>query len=338
MGHVGYLAGIRKVLIEKDKNVKNIKLGKTDVDISVMGLGTMYFGSGIDEQTSFRLMDIYLDYKGNFFDSANKYASWVPGFEGGESERIIGKWLKQHGGVGNLIISSKVGFAYGKVPRSLNKEIIISECERSLRRLGIETIDLYFAHSYDEHTPVEETMEAFYRLKKTGKIRYAGASNYMGWRLKEANTIAVLKQWEEFCTLQQRHTFLEPSARADFGNQLILTPEIIDICREHELTIMAYSPLLGGVYGKESLEVPPQYRSLASEQKMGTLRELASKTNFTPNQLVLSWMLHSNPVVIPMVTGSNEKQMTENLEAASIVLSQEDMEALNRPVVEPNKY
>ncbi len=278
--------------------MKKITLGTTGIEISVMGLGTMYFGSNVDERTSFLLMDLYLEHGGNFIDSANKYASWLPGYQGGESESFIGKWLRQSGRHGDLILSSKVGFPYGEVPRSLKKEIIISECEKSLARLGVETIDLYFAHAYDEHTPIEETMEAFYSLKKAGKIRYAGASNFTGWRLEEANSAAASQQWEGYCCLQQRHTYLEPAVRADFGNQLILTPEIADLCRKRELTLMAYSS----------------------------------------NQLVLSWMLHSSPPVIPLVTGSNEHQLKENLEAASVNLTLDDMESLDRPVIEPNKY
>lgn len=106
--------------------------------ISVLGLGTMYFGSMVDEKTSFCLLYLYVDHGGNFLDSANKYASWVPGFQGGETEHLFGKWLKQRSRKEDLIISSKVGFPYGDIPRSLKKEIIISECERSLKRLGLE--------------------------------------------------------------------------------------------------------------------------------------------------------------------------------------------------------
>jgi len=316
--------------------MRKITLGKTGIKISVLGLGTMYFGSKVEEETSFRLMDLYLEHGGDFIDSANKYASWYPGCSGGESERLIGKWLKHRGQKGELILTSKVGFTYGDVPRSLNKEIIISECEKSLGRLGVETIDLYFAHAYDEHTPIEETMEAFYRLKKAGKIRFAGASNYTGWRLEKANVAAASQQWEGYCCLQQRHTYLEPSVRTIFGNQSVLTPEIVDLCSKRELAIMAYTPLLRGIYGKEGSEIPPQYQSLATNQKLASLRALSSETGYSPNQLVLSWMLHSNPVVIPLVTGSNEQQLKENLEAASISLSSEDMEKLNRPVIEAN--
>ncbi len=225
--------------------MKKVQLGNTGEEISVAGLGTMYFGSKLDEKTSLRLIDMYVDHGGNFLDSANKYASWLPGFQGGESETIIGKWLKQNPGTSNLLITSKVGFPYGEIPRTLKKEIIISECEISLARLGVETIDIYFAHAYDRETPIEETMEAFFQLKKSGKIRYAGASNYTGWRLEEANHVAQAQGWEGYCCLQQRHTYLDPVSRADFNNQEFLTPEIEDFCLRKNLNIIAYTPLLG---------------------------------------------------------------------------------------------
>jgi len=318
--------------------MRKITLGKTGIEISVMGLGCMYFGSKVDERTSFRLMDLYQEHGGNFLDSANKYASWLPDGRGGESEMLIGRWLKQKGRAADLLISSKVGFPYGDVPRSLKKEIIVSECELSLRRLGVECIDLYFAHAYDSNTPIEETMEAFYQLKKAGKIRFVGASNYMAWRLEEANSLAALKDWEGYCCLQQRHTYLEPSIRTAFGNQQVLTPGEVDLCQEKEISLMAYSPLLGGIYGKPDNVLPIQYQSLLNDQKKASLGALTSRLPLTANQIVLSWMLHSSPQVIPLVTGSNENQLKENLEAASISLSSEDMDLLDGPLVEPNSY
>jgi len=148
-----------------------------------MGLGTMYFGSRVDERASFDILDCYVAHGGTFLDSANKYASWVPGFQGGESECLIGRWMKDHGNRHQLFITSKVGFPYDNIPRSLKKETIVSECEKSLTRMGVDAIDLFFAHAFDEATLPEETMEAFYQLIKSGKIRFAGASNYYAWQL-----------------------------------------------------------------------------------------------------------------------------------------------------------
>jgi len=308
--------------------MKKIQLGNTKEEISVAGLGTMYFGSKLDEKTSFLLIDKYLDHGGNFLDSANKYASWLPGFKGGESESLIGKWLKQNPRPSSLFITSKVGFPYGEINRSLKKEIIISECEKSLKRLGVEAIDLYFAHAYDEDTPAEETMEAFHQLKKSGKIRYVGASNYTGWRLEQANSVAQNQGWEGYSCLQQRHTYLEPAARADFNNQEFLTPEIEDLCNTKNLNIIAYTPLLAGSYNRTDQPLPIQYQSTLNDQRLAALKKISKETNLSPGQLVLAGMVNSKPAVIPLLGCSSINQLEENIDAVSFSLAPELMQAL----------
>jgi aryl-alcohol dehydrogenase-like predicted oxidoreductase len=316
--------------------IRKVELGQTGELVSCMGLGTMYFGSKLDERTSFDMLDYYTEQGGILLDTANKYASWVPGFEGGESERVIGKWMRGKSNRPGLFITSKVGFPYGDIPRSLKKEIIISECEKSLERLGTGTIDLYFAHAPDPLTPVEETMEAFYRLKKEGKIRNAGASNYAAWQLCEARTAANLQEWEGFACIQQRHTYLEPVLRANFGAQLVLTPELEEYCSREKLGIMAYSPLLGGAYVKEDLPLQIHYRSAANDVRMARLKEVAGELNASINRVVLAWMVLSSPVIIPLVAGSSIDQIKENLLPVS--LSRSHLEILNRDVVPPEKY
>ena len=305
-----------------------IGLGNTGEEISVAGLGCMYFGTKVDKITSFRLLDMYVDHGGNFLDSANKYASWLPGCKGGESETLLGKWLKQDSAPSDLLISSKVGFPYGKIPRTLKKEIIVSECEKSLRRLGVETIDLYFAHAYDRNTPIEETMEAFHQLKKEGKIRYAGASNYTGWRLEEANSVARSQGWEGYTCLQQRHTYLEPSARAEFNNQEFLSPEIADLCQRKSLSIIAYSPLLGGFYSRTKAPLPALYQNALNEERLVSLRNACSETGFSPTQLVLAWMISNSPQVIPLLGCSSSSQLKENLVAVTNSLDPEVVQRL----------
>ena len=303
-----------------------------------MGLGTMYFGSKVDEQTSFSILDYYSEKGGTFLDSANKYASWIQGFQGGESELLIGRWLKQKGNRNNMLLTSKVGFPYGNIPRSLKKEIIISECERSLKRLGIETIDLYFAHAYDATTSAEEVMETFSILKKQGKIRYAGASNYSGWQLTQTINAAKQLRVESFTCLQQRHTYLEPGLRANFGTQLLLTPEVEEYCRTQNLTIMAYSPLLGGAYVNPNRPVPVQYQNAANDYRLKNLKQLATELQVSPNAVVLRWMMQSSPAIIPMVTGSSVAQLKENMEALTFILEDEQLALLNQDFVRPNEY
>jgi aryl-alcohol dehydrogenase-like predicted oxidoreductase len=149
--------------------MEKVEPGLSGELISCMELGTMYFGTKIDVKTSFQLLDYYVQLGGGLLDSANKYACWVPGYQGGESESLIGKRIKQKMNRHNLFITSKVGFSYSTTPCSLKKEIIISECEKSLKRLCVETIDLNFTHAYDDETPLQDIMEAFYNLKRPVK-------------------------------------------------------------------------------------------------------------------------------------------------------------------------
>lgn len=318
--------------------MEKFELGKTGEMISCIGLGTMYFGTRVEESTSFHILDFYTEQGGIFLDSANKYASWVPGFHGGESEYLIGKWMKHKGNRHNMFISSKVGFPYGNIPRSLRSEIVISECEKSLKRLGVETIDLYFAHAFDAKTPIDETMEAFHLLKKDGKIRFAGASNYYAWQLVEANASANLHCWDGFSCIQQRHTYLEPTMRANFGTQLMLTPELQTFCIEKNLTIMAYSPLIGGAYVRNDREIPVQYQSLTNEFRKVKLKNVSNDLKVSANAVVLAWMVQSFPHMIPIVTGSSIAQIQENLQALSIRLSKEHLKQLNQEIIQPNKY
>jgi len=314
-------------------NINKTNLGKTSQQISCLGLGTMYFGTKVSESVSFDIMDAYFYAGGTFLDSANKYASWVPGFEGGESEVVIGRWIKQRGNREHLFLSSKVGFPYADIPRSLKKEIIISECEKSLKRLGVDVIDLYFAHAADVNTPFNESMEAFYQLIKAGKIRYVGASNFYAWQLLESNLVASAQGWDGFCCLQQRHTYLEPSVHANLGTQLLLTPEIKSFCLTHHVTLIAYSPLLGGAYSKTNFNLPVEYQNEANSIKLKKLNEVALDLNVSPNAVVLAWMIQGKQPIIPLMTGSNVQQIEENLQALSIVLSEKHLDFLDNEMV-----
>ncbi|MBE0655756.1 MAG: aldo/keto reductase [Bacteroidales bacterium] len=215
---------------------------------------------------------------------------------------------------------------------------MISECENSLKRLGTDRIDLYFAHTYDDTTPVEESMEAFHWLKKQGKIRYAGASNHYTWQIAEANAKANRDGWEGFSCIQQRHTYLEPSIRSNFGTQLLLTPEMQKYAAERKLTLMAYSPLLGGAYGRPDRSFPVQYQCAVNEFKLARLTKVADELGVSPNTLVLAWMLQDQPGVMPIAAASNTEQMKENLKALTIQFTKDQMESLQSDIAQPNKY
>ena len=315
-----------------------VQLGNTNAQVSKMCLGTMYFGTKLDQKASFEMLDHYVARGGSFLDSANKYASWLPSFKGGESEEVIGAWLKERGGRDELFLTSKVGFPYEDIPRTLKKEVILSECDRSLVRMGVDYIDMYFAHAYDVDTPADEVMEAFDILKQQGKIRYAGASNFYGFQLAEAAQAAERLCSDGFVCLQQRHTYLEAGSRANFGNQLILTPEIEMYCAQNNVSLMAYSPLLSGAYVNSERPITNQYQSEANDYRMKNLRQVAQEVGVSENAVVLAWMLQNSPIIIPLVTGSSTAQLDDSFEALNVTLSEAQMALLNSDPAVPEKF
>jgi aryl-alcohol dehydrogenase-like predicted oxidoreductase len=157
--------------------MKTIPLGKTGVEVSAFCLGLLQFDSRIGKEMPYRLLDTYVEAGGSFFDAANMHAHWEPGCQGGKSETVLGQWLHDRENRAQMFVTSKVGLAYHDVEAGLRAAQIQAECEKSLRRLQTDVIDLYYAHADDRHTPLAETMEAFERLIQAGKVRYVGASN-----------------------------------------------------------------------------------------------------------------------------------------------------------------
>ena len=149
--------------------MKKVPLGRSGVEVSAICLGAMFFGTRTDTATSLKLLDQYVEAGGSFIDTANIYAHWVSGFKGGESEYLLGDWMKKRKNRSKVFIASKVGFGYPSVERGLTPAQIASECDRSLARMGVETIDLYYAHVDDRTTPQEESLEAFDKLVRAGE-------------------------------------------------------------------------------------------------------------------------------------------------------------------------
>lgn len=305
-------------------------LGNSGVQVSSLCLGAMYFGTRNDEATSFRLLDQYIDAGGTFIDTANIYAWWVDGFKGRESEALLGRWMRARQNRSMLFIATKVGFDFPGVDRGLRAAQIESECEQSLRCLGVDTIDLYYAHVDDRQTPVEETLAAFDRLVQAGKVRFIGASNFTAWRLEEARWASRSNGWSEYCCIQQRHTYLRPKPGASFAPQVAANDDLLDYCRHRQITLLAYSALLSGAYTRPDRAVPTQYAGPDSDDRLAALKTLAAEKGATVNQVILAWMLHSHPLVLPLIAASSEGQLQENLDALEIVLSPEEMSRLDR--------
>lgn len=309
--------------------MKTVQLSQSGVEVSIYCLGAMYFGSRTDKTMSYRLLDQYVAAGGSFLDTANIYAWWVPGFKGTESETLLGEWLRERKNRAQMFIASKVGFGYQEVERSLRARQIETECEGSLKRLGIDTIDLYYAHVDDRNTPQEETLEAFDRLVKAGKVRLIGASNFLAWRLEEARWVSQTHGWAEYCCIQQRYSYVRPKPGASFDPQLTANDDLLDYCRGRDLTLLAYSPLLGGAYTRPDRPFAEQYLGPDTDARLKALKKVAQEVDATPNQVLLAWLVQSDPVVIPLVAASTPEQMQENLNALEIKLSAEQMAYLN---------
>jgi aryl-alcohol dehydrogenase-like predicted oxidoreductase len=307
--------------------MKTQKLGQTNVDVSSLCLGAMFFGTRNDQPTSFRLLDQYMDAGGSFIDSANIYAHWVPGFKGGESETLLGNWMRERGNRSKVFIASKVGFPYGDVPKRLTAQDIQTECEKSLKRMGIETFDLYYAHVDDRQTPLEESLEAFDRLVQAGKARFIGASNYLAWRLEQAKWISQTNGWAAFCCVQQHYTYLRLRPGTNIKPQEMVNDDLLDYCANDPITLLAYSVLQAGAYTRADKSIRAELQTPDNQQRLETLRAVASEAGATVNQIILAWMLQRG--ILPLIAASDENQLTENLNALDIKLSDDQMERLN---------
>jgi aryl-alcohol dehydrogenase-like predicted oxidoreductase len=197
-----------------------------------------------------------------------------------------------------------------------------------LRRLGVDTIDLYYAHVDDRHTPQDESLAAFDRLVQAGKVRFIGASNFTAWRLAQASALSDKHSWPSYVCVQQRFTYLRPKPGASFAPQLSANEELIDYCRSNQVTMLAYSSLLSGAYTRLDRPVPAEYSGPDADARLFALSEVAAAHGVTANQVILAWLVQQQPAIIPVMAASTDQQMQENLDALSLVLTQDELHRL----------
>ncbi|HYW41632.1 MAG TPA: aldo/keto reductase [Bryobacteraceae bacterium] len=309
--------------------MRKLRLGTSNVEVSALGFGTDQIGSKIDRQASFQLMDLFREHGGTFIDTGNFYSAWVPGCVGGESETTIGLWMKERCARREMVIASKLGFDYPGCAGGLGATEIERECEKSLRRLQTDALDVYYAHRDDPQTPVEETMEAFDRLVGAGKVRAIGASNLRTWRIAEANTVSLLNGWPQYSAVEQRHTYLRPRHGADFGPQICIGDELKDYCGCRSITLIGYSVLLQGAYTRADRPVPAQYAGPEGAERLIVLKTVADEIGATMNQVVIAWMLQSDPPAVPIIAGSRPEQILENIGGTNVSISGDQMKRLD---------
>lgn len=303
------------------------QLGKSELHVAPLCFGGNVFGWTADEAMSFRLLDGFVAAGFNFIDTADVYSKWAPGHHGGESETIIGDWLKRRGRRDDVIIATKVGSEMGPRKKGLAKDYIARAVEDSLRRLGTDYIDLYQSHRDDPDTPVEETLAAYGALIEAGKVRAIGASNFTPERLADSLAASARHGLPRYETLQPEYNLMV----RDF--ETALAP----LCAKHDIGVIPYfglaSGFLTGKYrSKADLKQSPRgedveaYLNERGFKVLAALDAIAEKRAATPAQVALAWLM--TKVTAPIASATNLKQLDDIAASARLTLAPEDIRAL----------
>ncbi|WP_043690879.1 aldo/keto reductase [Luteimonas huabeiensis] len=306
-------------------------LGRSELRVRPLAFGGNVFGWSADEPTSFALLDAFAGAGFGLIDTADVYSAWVPGNRGGESETIIGRWLARRGRRDDVVIATKVA-KWGERP-GLSPDNIARAAEDSLRRLQVETIDLYFAHEDDARVPIADTLGAFARLIEQGKVRAIGASNFSAPRLAEALEVSARHGLPRYEVLQPEYNLYDR-----VGYEAELEP----LAREHGLGVVAYyalaSGFLSGKYrrpedaaksGARGAGVVEKYLNPRGERILAALDAIAAAHRAAPAQVALAWLIARPSVTAPIASATSIAQLRELVAAAELVLSADEIAALD---------
>jgi aryl-alcohol dehydrogenase-like predicted oxidoreductase len=316
-----------------------VKLGNSGMDVSPLCLGCMSFGSAegwvhnpwaLNEEDSRAILKRAVDLGINFFDTANAYAY-------GNSEEILGRAIKDYANRDEVVVATKVFVPMSKGPNGggLSRKHIMSQIDHSLKRLGMEYVDLYIIHRWDYNTPIEETMEALHDIVKAGKVRYIGASAMYAWQFQKALHVAEKHGWTRFVSVQNHYNLIYREEER----------EMLPLCAEEGIAATPYSPLASGRLARDwsestqRLETDPiakqKYDAMADSDKIIIERvgEVAAKHGVPRAHIALAWMLQKAPVVAPVIGATKLSHLENAVEALSVRLSPEEMTYLEEPYV-----
>ena len=306
------------------------KLGTTGLEISPIVFGGNVFGWTLDEKESFSILDKVFEKGFTTIDTADSYSHWVPGNKGGESETIIGNWLKERGNRDEIVLATKVGSNPGKEGRNVSKEYILKAAEDSLRRLKTDYIDLYFTHWDNENTPVEETLEAYQKLIQQGKVRHIGASNLSPERISASLKVSHKGNLPKYEVLQPEYNLIEKSK---FEEQLK------PIAENNDLGVLTYfslaSGFLTGKYrNREDLkggrkEMVKKYFDEKGLETLKTLDTIAKNHEVSNAAVALRWLMQRPAVTAPIASATKADHLEAFEEAIKIQLTQEEMDKLS---------
>lgn len=312
--------------------LQNRKLGKSDLSVAPLALGGNVFGWTADESTSFKLLDAFVDSGLNLIDTADSYSTWVPGHKGGESETIIGNWLKKSGKRSKIVLATKVGSPMGEGKQGLSRKYILAAVEDSLRRLQTDHIDLYQSHRDDPGTPVEETLGTYAELVKQGKVRAIGCSNFTAARIEESLKTSREHGYPEYVSLQPNYNLYD---REDYEKNLEPT------VTKHGLGVISYYALASGF-------LTGKYRTKADSEKaaragavgkyftdrglkiLSSLEKVAKEHNATQAQVALAWLIARPSITAPIASATSVDQLHDIAAATKLQLSRAAIEELNQ--------
>jgi aryl-alcohol dehydrogenase-like predicted oxidoreductase len=306
------------------------RLGQTGLEIAPLVLGGNVFGWTTDRETSFAILDAFVDAGFNAIDTADVYNRYAPGLEGGESERMIGDWMHERGNRDRVILITKGGLAMGEGLEGLGRDYLSRVCEASLRRLRTDWIDVYLAHAPDPATPIAETLEAFDGLIGRGLIRHAGCSNFSADQLREA-LAASGEGRARMAVVQPRYNLAE---RGDYEGPLE------DLCAAQGLGVITYYALAAGFLtgkyrGEADLAGSARSRVVSTLLNprglalLGRIDDVAARHRASPAQVALAWIMARPSVAAPIASATSVRQLAEISAAVSLTLSGEDMATLD---------
>jgi len=311
--------------------MENRKFGKSDLEVSPISFGCNIFGWTVNQEEAFKLLDTWIDTGFNFIDTADMYSIWVPGNVGGESETIIGNWMKSRGNRDKIIVTTKLGIDMGEGRSGLSAAYMKQAVEDSLQRLQTDYIDLYLAHTDDPDTSIEETMTAFHELIKAGKVRYIGASNICASRVEASNRFARENNLSPYISLQPLYNLYD---------RCCFEKEYLKLVQEENLAVHCYYSLASGfLTGKYRCESDlnksqrgegiRQYMNDRGRLILKMLDEVASKREATPAQVAIAWLLNKDYITSPIASATSVAQLADLFAAALLKLSEEDIKLLD---------
>jgi len=302
------------------------RIRQSELEVAPLALGGNVFGWTADEAASFAVLDAFVDAGGTMIDTADVYSAWAPGHSGGESETVIGRWLKRSGKRDQVVIATKVGFMAGLAPAT-----IAPACDASLARLGVETIDLYYQHKDDETVPLADSLGVFDELKRSGKIRAIGLSNFTAPRVEEALALSASRGFARPAALQNWYNLVE---REKFEGTLR------EVALREGLAVFPYYSLANGFLtgkyrSKDDLTKSPrglrniEYLEGRGARVLAALDEIAAESGAAPATVALAWTMAQPGITAPIASATSVDQARELIAALTLKLTPDQIERLS---------